>query len=138
MIAHTSERRCGEVAALTPDSINFVEGTLTFYRQKVDKVQVHKLTANTLIAAVQYFEVMPDKSPRLLAGSRKSGRLEGVMSERAITDRVRVLGEDIGLSGLSAHDCRHYWATAAIKGGTDIKSLQDAGGWSSPAMPLGM
>ena len=49
------------------------------------------------------------------------------MSERAITDRVRVLGESVGLDGLSAHDCRHYWATSAIKGGTDIRSLQDAG-----------
>jgi integrase len=69
-------------------------------------------------------------------GSRKGGKLTGTMSERAITDRVRVLGEAIGLVGLSAHDARHYWATAAIKGGTDIKALQDAGGWNSPVMPL--
>jgi len=128
--------RCGEVAALTPDSISLTDGTLTFYREKVDKQQVHKLTADTLRAATCYFSVMPDRSPRLLAGSRKNGRLEGSMSDRAITDRVRVLGEVVGLAGLSAHDCRHYWATSAIKGGTDIKSLQDAGGWSSPAMPL--
>ncbi len=58
------------------------------------------------------------------------------MSERAITDRVKTLGEAIGITGLSAHDCRHYWATSAVRNGTDIKSLQDAGGWSSPAMPL--
>src|SRR5205823_590873 len=32
--------RCGEVAALTPDSISLTDGTLTFYREKVDKVQV--------------------------------------------------------------------------------------------------
>ena len=32
---------------------------------------------------------------------------------------------------------RHYYATDAIRNGTDIKSLQDAGGWNSPAMPLG-
>ncbi len=126
--------RCGEVAALTPGCI--VDGSLTFYRQKVDKVQNHDLTRDTLLAWNRYAGVMPANSPRLLAGSRKGGKLEGIMSERAITDRVCVLGDVIGLNGLSAHDCRHYWATAAVKGGTDIKSLQDAGGWSSPAMPL--
>jgi site-specific recombinase XerD len=128
--------RCGEVAALTPEAINLSEGTLTFYRQKVDKVQTHHLTHDSLLAAIRYLEIMPSSSPRLLSGSRKGGKLEGVMSERAITDRVCTLGTAIGLSGLSAHDCRHFWATSAIKGGTDIKSLQDAGGWSSPAMPL--
>ncbi len=42
----------------------------------------------------------------------------------------------IGLKGLSAHDCWHYWATQAARNGTAIDRLKDAGGWSSPAMPL--
>ncbi len=58
------------------------------------------------------------------------------MSERAITARVNVLGERLGIHGLSAHDGRHAWATFAIKAGTDVKALQDAGGWKSPYMPL--
>jgi len=40
------------------------------------------------------------------------------------------------LIGLSAHDLRHYWATRAALNGTPLDRLQDAGGWSSPAMPL--
>jgi integrase len=56
------------------------------------------------------------------------------MSTRAITDRVRVLGEQIGISGLSAHDCRHYWATYWA-GKVDVLRLQEAGGWNSLAMP---
>ncbi len=126
--------RCGEVAALAPSSINLSTGLLTFYRQKVDKVQTHRLTRDTLLAAMRYFEVAKPKE-KLLMGSRKGGKLEGVMSERAITDRVRELGERIGVKGLSAHDCRHDWAKSAVKE-SDIKSLQQAGGWSSPAMPL--
>ena len=56
------------------------------------------------------------------------------MSERSITDRVRVLGEQVGLEGLCAHDCRHYWATYwADK--VDVLRLQEAGGWSVSAMP---
>src|SRR5215468_5975430 len=49
--------RCGEVAALTPESINLANGTLTFYRQKVDKTQNHHLTRDTLLAALRYLEI---------------------------------------------------------------------------------
>jgi integrase len=127
--------RCGEVAALSPESINIANGTITFYRQKVDKTQNHNLTRDTLLAAMRYLGIC-NPVGKLLTGSRKGGKLEGVMSERAITNRVRVLAEKVGIKGLSAHDCRHGWATDAVRNGTDIKSLQDAGGWSSPAMPL--
>ncbi len=69
-------------------------------------------------------------------GSRKDGALEGRMSVRAINKRVGFLGKAVGLAGLSPHDCRHYWTTAAIRGGSDIKSVQEGGGWKSPHMPL--
>ncbi len=126
--------RCGEVAAFTPESLNLSTGTLSFYRPKVDKTQTHQLTRDTLLAAMRYLEICKPVG-KLIMGSRKGGKLEGVMSERAITDRVRELGERIDIKGLSAHDCRHDWATDAIKQ-TDIKALQQADGWSSPAMPL--
>lgn len=125
--------RCGELAALKPEHIT--NGTLTFYREKVDKTQIHMLTPDTLQAYTRYLETYTPEE-RLLAGSDKVGRLAGRMSNRAITRRVLVLGKRIGLPDLSAHDCRHYWATSAVRGGTDIKSLQDAGGWNSPVMPL--
>jgi integrase len=56
------------------------------------------------------------------------------MSERAITQRVRVLGGEVGLTGLSAHDCRHYWATYWARK-VDVLRLQEAGGSPSLAMP---
>ena len=72
----------------------------------------------------------------LVRGSRKGGRLtDGTMSTRAVTARVKALGEAIGIKGLSAHDCRHHWATRAATAGTDAFALRDAGGWSSLAMP---
>jgi integrase len=58
------------------------------------------------------------------------------MTERGLTKRVKALGEVVGLQGLSAHDCRHYWATQAVRNNTPIDRLQEAGGWNSPAMPL--
>jgi hypothetical protein len=49
---------------------------------------------------------------------------------------VHTLGERIGLARFSAHDCCHARVEAAIRGKTDLKALQEAGGWNSPAMPL--
>jgi len=128
--------RVGELAALTVEAIDLSTGTFTFYRPKVHKTQTHKLSADALRAAFAYVRHDAPTSGPLLLGSRKDGSLQGTMSERAITERVRVLGRLVGVDGLSPHDLRHHWATVAMRNGTDVKSLQDAGGWSSPAMPL--
>ncbi len=129
--------RCGEVAGLAVGDIDLERGVLRFFRPKVNKVQTHRLTANTHRAAAAYFESSdaPPGGP-LLRASLKNGRLgKAGMTERAITRRVRLLGEAIGIQGLSAHDCRHYWATHAAQSGTDAFTLQEAGGWNSLAMP---
>jgi len=130
--------RCGEVELLKVSDFDLKAGELRFYRPKVDKAQTHKLTADTLRAARAWFDsgdapIMGD-SP-VLRGSRKGGALTGAgMSEVSITTRVKTLGDTIGLEGLSAHDCRHYWATYwADK--VDVIRLQEAGGWNSLAMP---
>jgi integrase len=128
--------RVGEVAALTVASVDLKAGELTFYRPKVDIVQTHDLKdlRGTL---ARYLERDALTVCPLLRASRKGGHLTHAgMSKRAITDRVRVLGEEIGVEGLSAHDLRHSWATWAARSGTPIDRLQDAGGWASPAMPL--
>ncbi|MBV7329183.1 tyrosine-type recombinase/integrase [Chloroflexi bacterium TSY] len=71
----------------------------------------------------------------ILRGSRKGGKLtESGMSTTAISERTRSLASELGVDGLSAHDCRHYWATKwASK--VDVLRLQEAGGWNSLAMP---
>jgi integrase len=130
--------RVGEVARLCVGDVDLEAQELTFYRPKVDKTQTHRLDNGLLKAARAYLEIDALASPdaNLLRGSVKGGVLCGVMSERAITKRVRSLGEAAGLEGLSAHDCRHFWATNAARSGTAIDRLQDAGGWSSHAMPM--
>jgi integrase len=129
--------RCGEVALLIVEHIDLREGVLRFFRPKVDKEQIHKLTADTLRAAYAWF-LSGDaaKEGSLLRSTRKGGELgRAGMTERAITKRVRYLGRQIGIDRLSAHDCRHYWATHAARSGTDPFALQEAGGWNSLAMP---
>ena len=128
--------RVGEVAGLMIEGFDLRAGTVRVYRPKVDKIQTHDLIAGTWDAARAYILQDCPKSGRLMRGSVRGGQLASdVMSERGITKRVRVLGERVGLQGLSAHDCRHYWATQAAKD-TPLDRLQDAGGWSSYAMPL--
>ena len=131
--------RCGEVAILKISDFDLKAGQLVFYRPKVDKTQTHNLSRDTLKALKAWFDsgdAPLAKDAPLLRGSNKSGALTTAgISERAITKRVRVLGEAIEVHGLSAHDCRHYWATKHAKHGVDPFRLQEAGGWSSLAMP---
>lgn len=130
--------RCGEVAALRTDGLDLQAGRLTFYREKVGKVQTHRLTPDTLKAARAWAAAgdIPAPGEPLLRKSHKSGALGAPgLSTRAVTRRVRALGCELGIEGLSAHDCRHYWATHAAGAGTDPFALQEAGGWSSLAMP---
>ncbi len=136
--------RVGEVARLAVTDFDLKAGELKFYRPKVDKTQTHKLTPRTLAAARAYFEHDAPTEGNLwrTSASKRDGRAAAGtltaqgLSERAITNRVADLGYSVGVVGLSAHDCRHYWATQAARSGTAIDRLQDAGGWNSPAMPL--
>jgi integrase len=131
--------RAGELAILPVAAINMKTGEMRFYRPKVDKEQTHRLTGETKRALQAYFDqgdapAMPDLP--ILRPSHKGGALSGTtITTRAITQRVMVLGKKLEIAGLSAHDCRHYWATQAARAGTDPFRLQEAGGWSSLAMP---
>lgn len=130
--------RCGEIALLDVTAVNFQDGTLTFFRPKVNKTQTHRLTADTFAAAQAWFasgDALAEGS--LLRGSANGGALTFAgMSERAITARVKTLGARVlGISDLSAHDGRHTWATFAARNKTDVIALRDAGGWSSLIQP---
>jgi len=128
--------RVGEVARLQVTDFDLKRGELRFYRPKVDKIQTHTMTADTLRAALAYFEHDAAAMGPVLLASTKTGELVSrAMSERAITKRVEYLGRQLGISSLSPHDLRHYWATRAAAAGTDPFRLQEAGGWSSLAMP---
>ncbi len=148
--------RCGEVAGLPATAIDLSTRQLVFYREKVDITQRHELTDDTYGAAARYLTEdrfrAPTATTALLLASSKSGELlrgeirirekngkEKLvplqMRQNAINDRVRELGEAIGIEGLSPHDCRHYWADAAASAGTSLERLRDAGGWNSFDMP---
>jgi integrase len=51
-------------------------------------------------------------------------------------ERVRLLGEQLGLDHLSPHDLRHYWTADALANGTSLDRVQAAGNWKTPTMVL--
>lgn len=130
--------RAGEVAALNREGLDLAAGMLTFYRSKVNKTQMHKLTADTLRAALAYLADRGDAPGALLWATDRGGQLvEGArLSTVSIWRRVKAAGAAVGAPALGPHDLRHYWATVATRAGTGVRALQEAGGWSSPAMPL--
>lgn len=127
--------RCNEIASLPASCIDLNKGTVTFFRSKVGKWQTHKLSPDTYEAAKNYLALDAVKNAEyLLMGSRKSGKLEGRMSDRAINKRVKELGLKADTQGLSPHDFRHEWVTSCIRKGKNLKQIEQAGGWNSPAM----
>jgi integrase len=129
--------RCGEVAGLEVEHFHLGEGTFTVYRSKVDMTQEHELSPHTLKAFLAYQHSGGPVAGSLWYASDRHGNLsKGTFSTRSIYNRVHKLGQQIGIPNLGPHDCRHLWTLRAHRGGTGIKELQEAGGWSSPAMPL--
>ena len=131
--------RVGEVAILTVDAFQTDEnGVFDFYRPKVGKQQKHRLSDDTLRAVKAYMQHdAPAAGSLLFRQSAKGGQLKtgSGISERNLSERVRTIGKRIGIDNLSAHDCRHSWATRAVAAGTEAFALRDAGGWASLAMP---
>ena len=133
--------RESEAALLDVGGVDLAAGTITFYRPKVDGTDTQHMTPATRRAMGAWFASgdAPALGP-ILRSTRKGGALTaGAMSLSAMRQRVRALGLAVGLSGLSPHDCRHYWATAmgrmVAAGRMDLFRLQEMGGWSSLAMP---
>lgn len=133
--------RVGEVAILKVGDFHRADDgamMLTFDRPKVGKAQTHRLTEDTLRVLTAYMlHDAPARGALLFRQSAKGGQLKtgAGISERNLSERVRTIGRRIGIENLSAHDCRHSWATRAVAGKTDAFALRDAGGWASLAMP---
>lgn len=130
--------RVSEVADLQVTDLDLSRGLLRFYRRKVALTQTHRLSSDTLHAMRRYADAGDAPAVgQLLRTTLGPGATElgGGISAQGLRDRVRILGVRVGVAGLSPHDCRHYWATRAARAGTDPLALQEAGGWSSLAMP---
>jgi integrase len=130
--------RVGELVGLVTNGLDLARGTLTFYREKVDKTQTHQLTPRAAEILRAYMSILPQPIPgKLIRRSLRNQRLGSAGITRFGVFRIlQEHGRARGIDNLSPHDLRHTWATNAAKSGTPIDRLTDAGGWSSSATPL--
>ncbi|PIE28341.1 hypothetical protein CSA57_14385 [candidate division KSB3 bacterium] len=126
--------RASEVAGLKCD--DFADGRVTVYRKKTDTTDTLQLSPDIIAAMQAYQPYIRGEDTPLFRGSRKNKQLtNGNMSQRAISNRIRLLGQDLlGVWELSPHDLRHTWATHAAKH-NDPFALRDAGGWTNMQTP---
>ncbi|WP_420627990.1 tyrosine-type recombinase/integrase [Candidatus Leptofilum sp.] len=138
--------RASELALLKASDINLTRGTIHFYRPKVKGTAhewtTHKLTQKAHELCREYLNqhypptLLPD-GPLILTTTRlkRNGAggqlLQKGMNRVRLSERVAWLGKQIGLSKLSAHDCRHFCATQMAQMGYGVDELMAWFGWTS-------
>lgn len=123
--------RVSEVVGLDIEDFDLEQGLVTVYREKTDETQTHRLKKHTLLAASRYLAENGATTGPLFLGYQ--GRR---ITRYGLYDRVRVLGQQVGLPTLSPHDLRHYWTYDALGNATPVDRVQSGGNWKSPTMVL--
>ena len=122
--------RVSEVVGLDASSIDLETGTITVYREKTYTRDTYELMPRTREAAEVYLPLIESDGPLFISYQGKR------ITRYGIFERVRLLGQQIGISTLSPHDLRHFWTVDAFRNGNGLDLIQRYGGWNSPAMPL--
>lgn len=99
-----------EIARLRTPQVNLNQGLLCdVRRQEVKKRIVFTRDLDAILRrCIEAGEILKDTA--LIRGGTRWGTMDRNMGDRAINQRVQVLGKRIlGLSNLSPNDLRHYW-----------------------------
>lgn len=123
--------RISEVVGLDVEQFDLEERTFRVYREKTNDWQTHELKTHTLQAAEIYLCAIERERGPLFVG------YQGQRIQRAgLAKRVRLIGEAVGIQGLSPHDLRHFWTEDALANHTPIDRVQSGGNWTTAAMVL--
>ena len=131
--------RSSEVAELSWDAVDLVQGKLLFYRPKVAQTQQLALSTRLQRLLRQYLDylqthfMLPEK---LLVGITRKGALgKPYLSPQSISNIVQKIGLAYGIEKLSAHDCRHHCISYLIQEkNVNPMTVQDFGGWRDARM----
>jgi integrase len=130
--------RASELAILTVRNFDLTAGEMTFFRPKVKGTDqgwtTQKLTlvtrqvASYSSAALYPPTLLPDgrlllATTRLLKSGAGGQLVARPLNRVRISERVAWLGKQLGISKLSAHDCRHYCATKMARLGYSVDEL---------------
>ena len=108
-----------ELQVLETSNFNLENGTRTFYRQKVNITQIHRLTSRLWEVAKTYINQYANG---MLTDTK--------MSIRAIVKRIAFFGLKVSVKELSPHDLRHHWTTR-LERKTSLDKLMLSGGWAA-------
>lgn len=126
--------RRSEIVGLEIDNIDMVKGVMKFYRPKTDTWTTTRLTDATMVALKEHVEKDSIQRGSLIQSVNRGDNIEGpIKSGVAINNIVKRVVRDILKNAIeiSAHDCRHYWATKRAEDGATALQLMREGGWSS-------
>lgn len=126
--------RRSEVVGLEIGNIDMVKGIMSFYRSKTDTWTTVKLTDDTLAALKEHLKKDGIQQGTLIQSVNRGDNIEGpIKSGVAINNIVKRVVRDVLKDEIeiSAHDCRHYWATKRAEEGATALQLMREGGWSS-------
>jgi integrase len=138
--------RASEIALLTTENIHLERGEIRFFRPKVQGTEhewtTHRLLADTQTLSAHYLEVFypPTLLPngklilattRLLKDGTGGELIERGLNRVRVSERVSWLGKQLGIVGLSAHDCRHFCATQMASLDYSVHELMAWFGWNN-------
>lgn len=127
--------RISDAIALTTDSIDMTEHMIHVTTKKTGVSLNLRMTDDVYNAFAEYFRLFtPIEGGSIWTGVNKHGTAQGTWGKHSAQMEITKVAESFGIPNLSAHDLRHCWTDRAIEGGSDLVSVQQAGGWKSLQM----
>jgi integrase len=138
--------RASEIALLTVENLNLPQREIRFYRPKVQGTEhewtTHRLLEHTQELSAYYLEhYYPEEllpagqlilaTTRLLKDGTGGALTNRGLNRVRVSERVKWLGKQMGVMGLSAHDCRHFCATQMARLEYGVDELMAWFGWNN-------
>jgi len=124
-LLYGSGLRVGEAVALRQEDLDLARATVTIRHGKGDKLRTAALFRGARLALQDYLALRP----QLLRGPDVGDLFLGAHGKRvgvqAIQRMVRRAGRRVGIARLHPHLLRHSIAVHLLRGGTDIRYIQE-------------
>jgi site-specific recombinase XerD len=124
-LLYASGLRASELCGLTRECLRMELGVVRV-RGKGDRERIVPVGQRALAAIDRYLCAGRPELARAHSGARLFlNRSGGVMTRGALYQRVRQFARSVGDATLSPHSFRHAFATHLLRGGADLRSVQE-------------
>jgi integrase len=128
--------RVSELVSLNIENFDQSAGTVAIYSLKKKEWITHRLKKHSRLALDLYLAEEKRAVGALFCGYQTANKPDARITRYGVYDRVRLLGELLGIDHLSPHDLRHFWTIDALANETPIDRVQAGGNWTTPHMVL--